>query len=146
MQESLGRVLGSVQDLSLDLSQAIEQGDYSTAMLHAERARENFLANIGTLNTQVAGQSLFAGTATDKAALAPGGRDPRAIRRAGRRRHHRRRRLRRDRRLFLQVAAGRLLHHAATSAPAPTSRRCRSARASRSTTACAPRTTGWSRC
>ncbi|MFO1141003.1 MAG: flagellin [Amaricoccus sp.] len=72
MQESLGRVLGSVQDLSLDLSQAVGQGDYSTARLHASTARGNFLANIGTLNAQVAGQSLFAGTATDKAALAPG--------------------------------------------------------------------------
>jgi flagellar hook-associated protein 3 FlgL len=72
MQESLGRVLASVQDLSLDLSQAVGQGDYSTAMLHASTARENFLANAGTLNVQVAGQSVFAGTATDSAALAPG--------------------------------------------------------------------------
>ena len=72
MQESLGRVLASVQDLSLDLSQAVGQGDYSTAMLHASTARESFLANVGTLNTQVAGQSLFAGTATDAAAMAPG--------------------------------------------------------------------------
>ena len=72
MQESLGSVLSSVQDLSLDLSQAVGQGDYTTAMLHASTARESFLANVGTLNTQVAGQSIFAGTATATAALAPG--------------------------------------------------------------------------
>ncbi|MFO1208621.1 MAG: flagellin [Amaricoccus sp.] len=72
MQESAGRVLSSVQDLSLNLPQAVAAGDYATAKLHASAARQNFLANVGTLNTQVAGQSLFAGTATDKAALAPG--------------------------------------------------------------------------
>ena len=48
------------------------QGDYATSKLHAATAREAFLANVGTLNTQVAGQSLFAGTATATAAMAPG--------------------------------------------------------------------------
>ncbi len=72
MQDSLGRVLASVQDLSLDLAQSVGQGDVATAMLHATTARDAFLANVGTLNTQVAGQSIFAGTKTASAALAPG--------------------------------------------------------------------------
>jgi flagellar hook-associated protein 3 FlgL len=48
MQESFGRMLAPVEDLAVDLA-----------------------TSVGLLNTGVAGQSLFAGTATDRAALAP---------------------------------------------------------------------------
>lgn len=51
--------------------EAVGKGDYATAKLHAATARRNFADTVGLLNTQVAGQSLFAGTATDSAALAP---------------------------------------------------------------------------
>lgn len=71
MQESLGRVLTETQDLSIDLVQSVSQGDHATAMQHATAARQSFTATVGILNTQVAGQSLFAGAATDSAALAP---------------------------------------------------------------------------
>ena len=112
MQESLGSVLSSVQDLSLDLLAGGGAGGLpTTAMLHAStRARKFPRQRRGPLNTQVAGQSIFAGTATATAALAPGGGDPRRHRRAGRRHHDGCGRHGGDRRLFLQVAARRLLY------------------------------------
>ena len=39
MQESLGRILTPAQDLSIDLIQTVSQGDYASAMLHANAAR-----------------------------------------------------------------------------------------------------------
>ncbi len=71
MQESLGQILTPAEDLAIDISETVGKGDYATALLHAGTARRNFAATVGLLNTQVAGQSLFAGTATDSAALAP---------------------------------------------------------------------------
>lgn len=70
MQESLGRVLSNVQDLSVNLLTSTELGDYATSMQYATAARTAFQATVATLNTQVAGQSLFAGATTDKPALA----------------------------------------------------------------------------
>ena len=70
MQGSLGQMLAPLEDLSLDMVTATSQGDYSTAMLHATTARSAFAATVGLLNGQVAGQSLFAGVATDSPALA----------------------------------------------------------------------------
>jgi flagellar hook-associated protein 3 FlgL len=71
MQESLGRILTPAEDMAIDLSESAGRGDYATSMLHATAARRDFAATVGMLNSQVAGQSLFAGTATDSAALAP---------------------------------------------------------------------------
>jgi flagellar hook-associated protein 3 FlgL len=71
MQESLGRILTPAEDMAIALSESVSRGDYATSMLHATAARRDFAATVGILNTQVAGQSLFAGTATDSAALAP---------------------------------------------------------------------------
>ena len=110
MQESLGRVLASVQDLSLDLSQSVGQGDYATSKLHAATAREAFLADVGTLNTAGRGPVALRGHRDRYRGDGARGRDPRRHRRAGRRHHDRRRRRRRDRRLLREVAAGRLLH------------------------------------
>ena len=69
MQESFGQMLKPAEDLALDLTQAASLGDYSGAMLHATTARNAFVDAVGLLNTQVAGQSLFAGTETDSPAL-----------------------------------------------------------------------------
>ena len=69
MQESFGQMLKPAENLALDLTQAAGLGDYSGAMLHATTARNAFVDAVGLLNTQVAGQSLFAGTETDSAAL-----------------------------------------------------------------------------
>ena len=68
-QESFGQMLTVAEDLAVDLSQAALIGDYSAAMVHATTARNAFADAVGLLNTQVAGQSLFAGTETDSAAL-----------------------------------------------------------------------------
>ncbi len=71
MQESLGQILTPAEDLSIDILESVGKGDYATSKLHAATARRNFSDTVGLLNTQVAGQSLFAGTRTDSAALAP---------------------------------------------------------------------------
>lgn len=70
MQESLGRVLNSVQDLSTSLVASTSLGDYASSMQHATSAKVAFQQTVATLNTQVAGQSLFAGATTDRPALA----------------------------------------------------------------------------
>jgi flagellar hook-associated protein 3 FlgL len=71
VQQTLGQILEPAEDLSIDLAAAVALGDRSAALLHAGAARRAFSDVVGALNTQVAGQSLFAGTATDGAALAP---------------------------------------------------------------------------
>ena len=71
MQQSLGQLLTPAEELSIDLIDSVSKGDVATAKLHATTARQNFAATVGLLNGQVAGQSLFAGTATDSPALAP---------------------------------------------------------------------------
>jgi flagellar hook-associated protein 3 FlgL len=71
MQEGLGQILTSADDLAVDLPTAVALGVRSASLLHAASARRSFSDAVGILNTQVAGQSLFAGTATDGPALAP---------------------------------------------------------------------------
>ena len=68
-QESFGQMLTPATDLAVDLTSAASLGDYGAAMQHASSARAAFADAVGLLNTQVAGQSLFAGTETDSAAL-----------------------------------------------------------------------------
>lgn len=69
-QEALGRILKPTEALAIDLSTAVGLGDLGVARMHASAARRVFADTLATLNTQVAGQSLFAGTATDRPALA----------------------------------------------------------------------------
>lgn len=69
-QEALGRVYGTVETLSVDLLGAVGIGDMSAARLHATSARRGFVETVSTLNSRVAGQALFAGAATNGAALA----------------------------------------------------------------------------
>ena len=71
MQESLGRILTPVEALAVDLTTSVNLGDRSAAEIHAAAARGTFEVAVGALNKAVAGQSLFAGTGTDGAALAP---------------------------------------------------------------------------
>lgn len=70
MQTALGTILSPIEDLSVDLSAAVGVGDQAAGLTHARNARAAFAATVSSLNTQVAGQSLFAGTATDRPALA----------------------------------------------------------------------------
>ena len=71
MQTALGTILAPLEDLAVDLSTAVSLGDKASALTHAATARADFKGTVSALNAQVAGQSLFAGTATDRAALAP---------------------------------------------------------------------------
>lgn len=59
--------------LAMELTSTTSLKDYSAAMIHASSARAAFDSMAGMLNTQVAGQSLFAGAETDSAALIDGG-------------------------------------------------------------------------
>jgi flagellar hook-associated protein 3 FlgL len=72
VQEGLGRTLAWAESVSLDLITSTGLGDYTTSMLHARTAENAFRDTISMLNTQVAGQSLFAGVATDGPAMAGG--------------------------------------------------------------------------
>ena len=72
MQQGIGRTLAVTQDIGVDLTTATKLGDHAAAMLHARGAEQAFRETVNILNTRVAGQSLFAGTATDGAALADG--------------------------------------------------------------------------
>jgi flagellar hook-associated protein 3 FlgL len=69
-QEAIGRILAPAEALSIDLATAVGTGDLATGQLHAEAAKQAFIGAVATLNTQVSGQSLFAGAATDRPALA----------------------------------------------------------------------------
>ena len=113
MQEAVGRVLGSVQDLSLDLSKATGHGDVLDRDARTPRtAREKLpRQHRHVLNAQVAGQSLFAGTATDKAALSPTPTSSPQLDALVAGATTAADALGRDRRLLLQVAAWRLLRH-----------------------------------
>lgn len=72
-QEGLGRILGSVETVAVDLLASTGRGDLASSKLHAQQARGAFEGAVATLNAQVAGQSIFAGTATSTAALADAG-------------------------------------------------------------------------
>lgn len=71
MQEGLGRILKPAEALAVDLPVAVSQGDMGAAKTHAGAARRAFADTVAVLNGAVSGQSLYAGTATDRAALAP---------------------------------------------------------------------------
>lgn len=71
MQTALGNILSPAEELAVDLTTAVNLGDRAAALIHASSARQAFTDTVSALNTQVAGQSLFAGTATDRPALAP---------------------------------------------------------------------------
>ncbi len=70
MQQSFGQILAPVERIGLDLSISVGQGDVAGSRMHAVAARQAFADTVGILNGQVAGQSLFAGTLTDRPALA----------------------------------------------------------------------------
>lgn len=69
MQETLGQMQTATEDLSIDMITAVKKGDVSASLIHARTARNDFTATVGLLNGTVAGQSLFAGTTTDRPAL-----------------------------------------------------------------------------
>lgn len=70
MQEGFGRLLAPVESLAIDLTTATGLSDLSAGRLHAATARRAVVDAVAVLNTRVAGQSLFAGAATDGPAIA----------------------------------------------------------------------------
>ncbi len=72
MQESLGRILGWSEEVSINMITKTNIGDYSGSMMIAQDARRAFIDTVAALNTTVTGQSLFAGITTDGPALAVG--------------------------------------------------------------------------
>lgn len=70
MQETLGQMQTATEDLSIDMTTSVNKGDVTASLMHARTARSDFSAAVGLLNGTVAGQSLFAGTTTDRPALA----------------------------------------------------------------------------
>lgn len=70
MQEGFGRLLAPVEGLAVDLTAATGVSDISAGRLHAATARRAIVDAVTVLNTRVAGQSLFAGAATDAPAIA----------------------------------------------------------------------------
>jgi flagellar hook-associated protein 3 FlgL len=70
-QATLTRIHDALDTAAIDLEASARQDSLGTAMKHAEAIRRDFADAVAALNVQVAGSSLFAGTATDRAALAP---------------------------------------------------------------------------
>ena len=70
MQAGMGQILGPLENVAIDLATSVGIGDIAASNTHATTARRHFADTVGILNGQVAGQSLYAGTATDGPALA----------------------------------------------------------------------------
>jgi flagellar hook-associated protein 3 FlgL len=71
MQEGLGQILKPAESLAIDIVTATGLGDVAASRIHAASSRAAFSDAVGVLNGTVAGQSLYAGTTTDRPALAP---------------------------------------------------------------------------
>lgn len=72
MQNSLGRIQGSLAELSVDMVSASGVSDYPGSMALAEGARLDFVNAVSALNNQFNGQTLFGGAKLDGTALAAG--------------------------------------------------------------------------
>ncbi|MEM9097751.1 MAG: flagellin, partial [Pseudomonadota bacterium] len=71
MQDALGVVQGAIETFGPDLLASTQTNDLSSAERKAASARTSFATVVSALNTRFGGRSLFAGAATDQAALAP---------------------------------------------------------------------------
>jgi flagellar hook-associated protein 3 FlgL len=72
MQNALGKIQGSLAQLSVDMVSTSGINGHSASMTLAEGARLDFINAVSSLNSGLNGQSLFAGGKVDSAALAPG--------------------------------------------------------------------------
>ncbi|MEM9043672.1 MAG: flagellin [Pseudomonadota bacterium] len=70
-QESLEIVQGAVESFGPELLASVSINDISSADRKAAPARDAFATVVAALNARFGGRTLFAGTATDQAALAP---------------------------------------------------------------------------
>lgn len=72
-QAALERLEAAAGAVGLRLEAAVARGDRASAELEAGKARDAFEEAVSALNSRFGGRSLFAGAATDGAALAPAG-------------------------------------------------------------------------
>lgn len=70
MQSAVTGIAERANALAVSLNETVPLGDAASAFRLARQARTDLADTISKLNVQVSGQSLFAGTATDRAALA----------------------------------------------------------------------------
>ncbi len=70
LQASLASITEPIRQLSTDLKISVGMNDISSSLTHAKTSRARLAEAIGVLNTRVAGQALFAGTATGGNAMA----------------------------------------------------------------------------
>jgi flagellar hook-associated protein 3 FlgL len=71
-QSALEKIHTALDSVAVDLATSVGQNSLNTAMMHADKARGDFIDAVSALNTQVAGRSIFAGTGTDRPALEDG--------------------------------------------------------------------------
>lgn len=71
MQLGLQKAEERSNSIAVDMLAATGLNDISSAQHHAEASRQAFRDLVATLNLQVGGEALFAGTATDGAAVLP---------------------------------------------------------------------------
>jgi len=71
-QNSLDVLENALTTIGVDVLAAIERDDMQTAKTYANQSRATLSSVVGTLNTDVGGQSIFAGAGFDTPALAPG--------------------------------------------------------------------------
>jgi flagellar hook-associated protein 3 FlgL len=71
MQATITGIAGAANALAVSLNETVPKGDVASALRLAKQARGDLTDTLARLNVQVAGQSLFAGTATDRPAIGP---------------------------------------------------------------------------
>jgi flagellar hook-associated protein 3 FlgL len=69
MQSAVTAIAASAGSLAVSLNETVPMGDAASALRLAGQARTDLADTLAKLNVQVAGQSIFAGTATDGAAV-----------------------------------------------------------------------------
>ena len=71
MQSVASGIAEAASALAVSLNETVPLGDVASATRLGKQARSDLADTLAKLNVQVSGQSLFAGTATDRAAVAP---------------------------------------------------------------------------
>ncbi|MFT3974505.1 MAG: hypothetical protein QM699_13955 [Amaricoccus sp.] len=72
MQSTVTSIANSANSLAVALNETVPKGDVASSTRLAKQARGDLVDTLAKLNVQVSGQSIFAGTATDQAAVASG--------------------------------------------------------------------------
>lgn len=70
MQSTITGIAEQANSLAVSLNETVPKGDVASSLRLGKQARGELIDTLTKLNVQVSGQSLFAGTATDSAAIA----------------------------------------------------------------------------